>query len=188
MVMKALSKGTAVQIVLAAGRSERMGTTKALLQFGKRSALALALDAAAGAGVEESIVVVGENASEVLAAHDVASSGTTVTWARNEEEGSEQLRSLQVGLNAIAREMIGCFFIHPVDYDRQADEIIAAGEARNFEDSLSLRQAVREDAEMIRQKFSDRVATTRDGIRDRPMETTLYALGLGVIIGMLLRR
>ncbi|MBA4806837.1 MAG: hypothetical protein KKF33_20420 [Alphaproteobacteria bacterium] len=72
--------------------------------------------------------------------------------------------------------------------DRQADEIIAAGEARNFEDSLSLRQAVREDAEMIRQKFSDRVATTRDGIRDRPMETTLYALGLGVIIGMLLRR
>jgi len=116
MTMEALSTGAAVQIVLAAGRSERMGTTKALLQFGKRSALALALDAAAGAGVEESIVVVGENASEVLVAHDVASSGTTVTWARNEEEGSEQLRSLQVGLSAIAREMIECFFIHPVDY------------------------------------------------------------------------
>ena len=114
--MGAPSKGAAVQIVLAAGRSERMGTTKALLPFGKRSALALALDAAAGAGVEESVVVVGENASEIRVAHDAAPGGTTVTWARNEEERSEQLRSLQVGLSAISRESFECFFIHPVDY------------------------------------------------------------------------
>jgi molybdenum cofactor cytidylyltransferase len=114
--MGGLAKGTAVQIVLAAGRSERMGTTKALLPFGKRSALALALDAAAGAGLQESIVVVGANAGEIRAAQDGASCATKVTWVRNEEAGSEQLRSLQVGLSAFDWERVESFFIHPVDY------------------------------------------------------------------------
>ncbi|MBB3870847.1 MAG: DUF883 C-terminal domain-containing protein [Brevundimonas sp.] len=70
--------------------------------------------------------------------------------------------------------------------DRQADAILAEG--RSFEDTTSIRQAVREDAELIRQKVIGRVERTRDGIRDEPMKTTLYALGVGVIIGMLLRR
>ncbi len=72
--------------------------------------------------------------------------------------------------------------------DRQADAILAEGEARSFEDPTSLRQAVRADAEMIRSKVISRVETARDGIRDEPMKTTLYALGIGVIIGMLMRR
>jgi hypothetical protein len=70
--------------------------------------------------------------------------------------------------------------------DRQADAILAEG--RSFEDTTSIRQAVREDAELIRQKVIGRVERTRDGIRDEPMKTTLYALGVGVLIGMLLRR
>ncbi|PZO09042.1 MAG: hypothetical protein DCF29_00040 [Alphaproteobacteria bacterium] len=72
--------------------------------------------------------------------------------------------------------------------DRQADAILAEGERRSFEDTTSLRQALREDAELIRSKVVGRVETARDGIRDEPMKTTLYALGVGVIIGMLLRR
>ena len=72
--------------------------------------------------------------------------------------------------------------------DRQADAILAEGETRSFEDTTSLRQALREDAAMIRSKLAGRVETARDGIRDEPMKTTLYALGIGVIIGMLMRR
>jgi len=72
--------------------------------------------------------------------------------------------------------------------DRQADAILAEGERRSFEDTTSLRQALRDDAELIRSKVVGRVETARDGIRDQPMKTTLYALGVGVIIGMLLRR
>ncbi|MCG2662510.1 DUF883 C-terminal domain-containing protein [Brevundimonas sp.] len=72
--------------------------------------------------------------------------------------------------------------------DRQADAILAEGERRSFENTTSLRQALREDAELIRSKLVGRVETARDGIRDEPMKTTLYALGVGVIIGMLLRR
>ncbi|OYX74517.1 MAG: hypothetical protein B7Y85_12605 [Brevundimonas sp. 32-68-21] len=72
--------------------------------------------------------------------------------------------------------------------DRQADAILAKGERRSFEDTTSLRQALRDDAELIRSKVVGRVETARDGIRDEPMKTTLYALGVGVIIGMLLRR
>ena len=33
-----------------------------------------------------------------------------------------------------------------------------------------------------------RVARTRDVIQDQPLKTTAYAVGLGVLIGMLLRR
>ena len=72
--------------------------------------------------------------------------------------------------------------------DRQADAILAADEGRSFEDTTSIRQAVREDADMIRQKVVGRVELARDGIRDNPMKTTLYALGVGVIVGLLLRR
>ena len=72
--------------------------------------------------------------------------------------------------------------------DRQADAILAEGERRSFEDTTSLRQALRKDAELTRSKVVGRVETARDGIRDQPMKTTLYALGVGVIIGMLLRR
>ncbi|WAC61481.1 hypothetical protein [Brevundimonas sp. SL130] len=68
------------------------------------------------------------------------------------------------------------------------DAILADGERRSFEDTTSLRQALRDDADLIRSKVIGRVETARDGIRDEPMRTTLYALGLGVIIGMLLRR
>ena len=72
--------------------------------------------------------------------------------------------------------------------DRQADAILAEGERRSFEDTTSLRQALREDAELIRSKVVGRVETARDCIRDEPMKPSLFALGVGVIIGMLLRR
>ncbi|WP_395945412.1 hypothetical protein [Brevundimonas sp.] len=72
--------------------------------------------------------------------------------------------------------------------DRQADAILAEGEARSFGYTPSVRQAVREDAGLIREKVSGRLHRAQEGIQDHPIKTTLYALGIGVIIGMLMRR
>ncbi|MDQ1153278.1 hypothetical protein [Brevundimonas sp. SORGH_AS_0993] len=71
--------------------------------------------------------------------------------------------------------------------DREADALLAK-EDRAFERVSSVRQAVREDAAQVRDVMAQSVAQARDGIREEPMRATLYALGLGVLIGMLLRR
>jgi ElaB/YqjD/DUF883 family membrane-anchored ribosome-binding protein len=72
--------------------------------------------------------------------------------------------------------------------DRQADDILSSGEDDSFAPTASVRQAVKDDAERVRQKVSDQIDDARDGIREEPMRTTLYALGIGVIIGLWLRR
>jgi len=72
--------------------------------------------------------------------------------------------------------------------DRDADALIAEGEARASEGVSSVRQAVRDDAAHLRDKVSDRVERVRDDIREEPLRTTFYALGIGVVLGMLLRR
>ena len=72
--------------------------------------------------------------------------------------------------------------------DRDADALIAEGRARTSEGVSSVRQAVREDAAHLRDELTDRVERARDGIREEPLRVTLYALGIGVVLGMLLRR
>ena len=76
---------------------------------------------------------------------------------------------------------------NPLLDDREADALLAKGDRASARVS-SVRQAVREDAAQVRERVNQRVAQARDGIREEPMRTTLYALGLGVLIGMLLRR
>jgi molybdenum cofactor cytidylyltransferase len=105
----------AAQIVLAAGRARRMGTPKALLDFDGRTALSLVVEAAAAVGVETSAVVVGHRAEDVMAAHDFGDLPGSRRWVMNEEEASEQIVSLQLGLNALRVEERDGFFIQPVD-------------------------------------------------------------------------
>lgn len=64
-----------------------------------------------------------------------------------------------------------------------ADEILAAG-AR----PRPLRRAVREDAAEVREWARHRGAEACDAIRDEPIRMTLYALGIGVLIGLLAAR
>lgn len=104
------------QIVLAAGRSERMGVPKALLDFDGRTALELALAAGAEAGVEESVVVLGAAADRILARHERTPPPGGVRWVRNDDPLSEQFRSLQVGLASLREGPPEAFFIHPVDH------------------------------------------------------------------------
>jgi CTP:molybdopterin cytidylyltransferase MocA len=114
-----------------------MGSPKALLDFDGRTALRLALEAAAGAGVGESVVVLGRDADRILEREPLARLRIRARSVRNLEEGSEQLRSLQIALAAIEGEAYDAFFVHPVDHPLAAasdyrlllDAFRAGGEA-----------------------------------------------------------
>lgn len=67
--------------------------------------------------------------------------------------------------------------------EREADAIIA----RNIP-PRPLRRAVREDAAEARAWADHRVKRARDAIREEPIRASLYALGLGVLIGLLAAR
>lgn len=73
--------------------------------------------------------------------------------------------------------------------DREADAILRAGEGAAFAPSASsLRAAVRSDAIGVRDHFVERLEGVRDGVREHPLKTVLYAAGVGLILGMLIRR
>ena len=70
---------------------------------------------------------------------------------------------------------------------READAILADDAAR----TLGLRPihtAVREDAVAVRDWGRARVGRLRQAVADEPVRATLYALGLGVVIGLLAAR
>ncbi|MDP3802468.1 hypothetical protein [Brevundimonas sp.] len=69
--------------------------------------------------------------------------------------------------------------------DRQADAILLEG--RTF-GARPLRQAVREDAARARAWGRERTTRLRGAVQAEPVRASLYALGLGVLIGLLVAR
>ena len=102
-------------MVLAAGRSSRMGRPKPLLDFDGRAALELVLDAGAGAGVAESVVVAPAGLEAALSEVTIRSRARKRIVV-NPDPGSEQVRSLQLALETIRNERPEAFLVHPVDY------------------------------------------------------------------------
>jgi ElaB/YqjD/DUF883 family membrane-anchored ribosome-binding protein len=72
--------------------------------------------------------------------------------------------------------------------DRAGDRWIADGEARSFAREAGLRRALRSDLETGRDWAKERAFLARNRIEEEPLKATAYALGLGVLIGLLLRR
>ncbi len=72
--------------------------------------------------------------------------------------------------------------------DRAGDLWMADGEAQSFARSSGLRQAVRSDLETGREWAKERAFIARTQIEEKPLKATIYALGVGVLIGILLRR
>lgn len=75
-----------------------------------------------------------------------------------------------------------------VRLDEAGDRWIEDAERGRMARQAGLRRAVRSDLESGRDWARERADLARARIADRPMKATLYALGLGVLIGLLLRR
>ena len=72
--------------------------------------------------------------------------------------------------------------------DREGDRWMADAEARAFARKSGLRRAVKSDAEAGRDWAQHRAAEARARIEEEPLKAAVYALGIGVVIGLLLRR
>ena len=84
-------------IVLAAGRSRRMGTQKLLLPFGGRTVIGHIVGEVLRSPIDETIVVVGPDSAAVAE----ALAGLRVTIAANPDPGGEMLLSVRYGLRAL---------------------------------------------------------------------------------------
>ena len=71
--------------------------------------------------------------------------------------------------------------------DREADAILLADEPRAF-GARPLRRAVREDAALARAWGRERAGRLRGAVEAEPVKASLYALALGVMIGLLIAR
>jgi CTP:molybdopterin cytidylyltransferase MocA len=111
---------TVAAILLAAGRSRRMGAFKPLLPFGEGTVAEACVQSLRGAGVEEVVVVVGHRGEELKAA---LAREDGVRFALNEEAGSEMGVSIARGLEALG-EGAGAVLIALVDYPAVPPEAI----------------------------------------------------------------
>ncbi|MCA1565116.1 MAG: nucleotidyltransferase family protein [Acidobacteria bacterium] len=120
-------------VLLAAGRSRRMGAFKPLLPFGAQTVIETCVNNLLAAGVRELVVVVGHRAAEVRA----RLSHLPVRFASNAEIGSEMGVSIARGVEELrAREATGdpavagavliALADHPAVAAGEIEEVIAA--------------------------------------------------------------
>ena len=109
-------------IVLAAGKSERMGRAKALLPFRGRSFLTTILDAISRSSIKQSVVVVGHHRNEI----EQAITGPLIVFNPDYDQG--MVTSLQAGLRALPAETGGAMLFlvdHPLVEPATIDSLIA---------------------------------------------------------------
>jgi molybdenum cofactor cytidylyltransferase len=92
-------------ILLAAGRSSRMGRFKPLLPLGTSTIIETCLDTIESAGIELTIMVVGHRAEEL----QVALAHRSVTFALNPDPDSQMSVSIALGVQALAPDTAAVF-------------------------------------------------------------------------------
>jgi len=108
-------------IVLAAGKSERMGRPKALLPFRGRTFLGNILDAISHTSIEDTFVVLGHHRDEIERSLSLSS----VVFNPNYEQG--MITSFQAGIRALSWDASGAFLFlvdHPVVEQATIEAII----------------------------------------------------------------
>jgi CTP:molybdopterin cytidylyltransferase MocA/xanthine/CO dehydrogenase XdhC/CoxF family maturation factor len=116
-------------IVLAAGRSERMGWPKPLLPYGERSFLRAAVETLADGGCAMVVAVVASREAEM----EARSAGAAVVW--NDATASEQVDSLRLGLGAAEDGVTGALVLpvdHPLVATATVEALLAAHAARPY--------------------------------------------------------
>jgi CTP:molybdopterin cytidylyltransferase MocA len=117
-------------ILLAAGRSRRMGAFKPLLPFGAQTVIETCIHNLSAAGCEEIVVVVGHRGEEVRA----RLSHLPVRFAVNDEAGSEMGVSIARGVEELpagddaraAGAVLVALADHPAVTAREIEEVVAA--------------------------------------------------------------
>jgi CTP:molybdopterin cytidylyltransferase MocA len=112
-------------IVLAAGRSRRMGEPKALLRLAGRTFLARAVTVLRGGGCAEVVVVTGPLEDEVARRIAEAARGLGARVAVNPAAESEQVDSLRAGLHALGDDAEAAL-VMPVDVPAVPPEVARA--------------------------------------------------------------
>lgn len=108
-------------IILAAGRSQRMGAFKPLLPFGPKTVIETCIENIRRGGVEAVVVVVGQGQqANELKAHLQNSS---VTFAINPDPESEMRASISCGVRALPKET-RAVIINPVDHAAVPGEVV----------------------------------------------------------------
>jgi molybdenum cofactor cytidylyltransferase len=100
-------------IILAAGRSERMGAFKPLLLFGPNTVIQSCLDNFRDGGVESIVVVIANDPRAELLRKHLQGSGVTI--AVNPDPSSEMSASIAAGIRALP-ESAKAVLINPVDH------------------------------------------------------------------------
>lgn len=109
----------AIALLLAAGRSERMGVFKPLLPFGNTTVVESCITNLAEGGVDNIVVVVGYRADELRARLQQ----TPIRVAVNPEEASEMNVSIAYGVRSIT-ETAGCVLVALVDHPAVERQVV----------------------------------------------------------------
>ena len=106
-------------IILAAGRSRRMGSFKPLLSFGDKTVIESCVDNLRAAGVQEIVIVVGHRAEDVREQLKSASA----QFITNPDPDSEMSVSITLGVTALSSHA-HAVLITPVDHPAVPPNII----------------------------------------------------------------
>ena len=115
-------------IVLAAGRSSRMGQHKLLLPLGGRPLVTYAVDAACGSGAYDVVVVVGHDAGEIAP----ALAGKRCRIAVNAAYADGMATSMQAGVRDLPANVAGVLILladQPLVTSAMVDLMLAAATA-----------------------------------------------------------
>lgn len=112
-------------IVLAAGRSTRMGSPKALLTFGGQTFLARLVTAFAEGGCDPIVVVTGSEADRDAARIGEEARALGALTMCNANRGSPQIESLRTALNGLPSDL-EAVIATPVDSPGSSPGLVAA--------------------------------------------------------------
>jgi molybdenum cofactor cytidylyltransferase len=110
-------------IILAAGRSSRMGAFKPLLAFGPKTVVDSSIDAMREAGIEKVILVIGSDQHAKDLQLHLANSN--VVFAVNPDPQSEMDASVAIGVRAVPDGVRGVI-INPVDHAAVPSEVMSS--------------------------------------------------------------
>ncbi len=109
-------------VVLAAGRSERMGAFKPLLPFGPLTVVDSCIKNLRDGGVETVVVVIGQNARAELLRSHLEAAGVII--AINPDPASEMSASIAAGVDVLPVST-QAVLINPVDHAAVPGEVIS---------------------------------------------------------------